>query len=143
LLEMIEAQRKTERERSEKKRRPRSLGRKRNKQERKHRIADTDGASISFSEVDVSDVGEISDNEDVDHRRDSNTTPSPGSPRKYSLSSNGHADPSVYQSDGKNAIMHLDRHQLVQAGPYLSAMSVVLIGVAVMALVNKMSRGEH
>ncbi len=33
--------------------------------------------------------------------------------------------------------------QIVQAAPYLSAMSVVLLGAAVMALINKMQRGEH
>jgi hypothetical protein len=32
--------------------------------------------------------------------------------------------------------------QLSQAAPYISAISVVMIGVAVMALLNKMQRGE-
>jgi len=54
--------------------------------------------------------------------------------------SNGHL--SVPLQDSGWAGTKPGQGHLVQASPYLSAMSVVLIGVAVMALVNKMSRGE-
>jgi hypothetical protein len=139
LMEMIEAQRKIERERTEKKNRPRSL-RWRNSNDKRRAIANTDGAS---SPTEADDADDVSDNENIDDRRDSNSTPSPGSPRNLSFSSNGHVDSSLIHHDGKSTIMHMDRHQLAQAAPYLSAMSVVLLGVAVMALVNKMSRGER
>jgi hypothetical protein len=45
------------------------------------------------------------------------------------------------QSDTRAALAQRGAH-FAQAAPYISAMSVVLIGVAVMALINKMQRGE-
>jgi hypothetical protein len=45
------------------------------------------------------------------------------------------------QSDTRRTLARRD-FQLTEAAPYLSAISVVMIGVAVMALLNKMQRGE-
>jgi hypothetical protein len=45
------------------------------------------------------------------------------------------------QSDTRRTLARRDL-QLTQAAPYISAISVVMIGVAVMALLNKMQRGE-
>jgi hypothetical protein len=69
----------------------------------------------------------------------------PGS--KGELQQNGH--PVVHQNhpqgsdhSGTRAALAQRSPNLAQAAPYFSAMSVVLIGVAVMALINKMQRGE-
>jgi hypothetical protein len=79
---------------------------------------------------------------------DVNTTLREFSPEsKPSFEQNGH--PLVHQkhpqgsdqSDTRAALAQRGAH-LAQAAPYLSAMSVVLIGVAVMALINKMQSGE-
>jgi hypothetical protein len=66
---------------------------------------------------------------------------------KSELQQNGH--PVVHQSHPQGsdqsdtrAALAQRSPNLAQAAPYLSAMSVVLIGVAVMALINKMQRGE-
>jgi hypothetical protein len=59
-----------------------------------------------------------------------------GSPR---LLLNGHAPVSLL-SDVKGGGVQSSR--MVQAAPYISAMSVVLVGVVVMTLINRMSKGE-
>jgi hypothetical protein len=145
LMDMIEAQRTAERERTDKKSRSRGFGRWRKNSDGKRDAATLadNGTESSAADVDTAS-NDISDNDAITTRTDSNLTPSPGSPRNLSFSMNGHAERSLLQqADGKPAVIHLDTLRLVQAAPYLSAMSVVLIGVAVMALVNKISGNER
>jgi hypothetical protein len=80
----------------------------------------------------VEDLGV--DSEDEVDRMDSEKT----------LLQNGHANRSL-SKDGDPDIQAIAARttQLYQAAPYLSAVSVVLIGVAIMALVNKMQKGER
>lgn len=80
----------------------------------------------------VEDLGD--DSEDEVDRVDSEKT----------LLQNGHADRSLSKDGGPDIQAIAARNaQLYQAAPYLSAVSVVLIGVAVMALVNRMQKGER
>jgi hypothetical protein len=132
-MEMIEAQRKIEKENIARRSRSRSRRRNRSKS----------GSSKALSDPSVTKAisSNKTDNEDLDERRDSLSTPSPGSPRQ-SLFTNGHADPTLQILDGKGGTVYFERSHLIHAAPYISAMSVVLIGVAVMTLVNHMSRGE-
>ena len=46
------------------------------------------------------------------------------------------------QSDTRKSLFARRDMQVTEAAPYISAISVVMIGVAVMALLNKMQRGE-
>jgi hypothetical protein len=148
LREMIETQRNVEKERTEKKNsRQRGFGPWRKNSDGKREAA-TNSTSEGVFEPSATGVDAAVDNlfepETSVARTDSNLTAGPMSPHNLSLSMNGHAEQSLlWQADGKPAVIHLDRRQLVQAAPYLSAMSVVLIGVAVMALVNKMSGNER
>jgi hypothetical protein len=84
----------------------------------------------------------VADEEDRSASTDG-SSPTNSAPRN--LFSNGHLSGPLLHVDGKDGGTFFASHtgQMVQAAPYISAVSVVLIGVAVMALVNKMSRGEH
>jgi hypothetical protein len=84
----------------------------------------------------------VADEEDRSASTDS-SSPTNSAPR--SLFTNGHLSGPLLHADSKDGGTFFASHtgQMVQAAPYISAVSVVLIGVAVMALVNKMSRGEH
>ena len=61
-----------------------------------------------------------------------------GSPR-LSLLSNGHMPGLLNDVKGGGVVQS---SRAVQAAPYISAMSVVLVGVVVMTLINRMSKGE-
>jgi hypothetical protein len=82
---------------------------------------------------------------DEEDRPASTDGPSPTNSVPKNLFSNGHLSGPLLHASGKDGGTSFASHtgQMVQAAPYISAMSVVLIGVAVMALVNKMSRGER
>jgi hypothetical protein len=141
LSEMIESMRKAERERSEKKERSRGIGRWR-KGSRRREAASTDGNN-STPDSNNADI-DSSDDEHEMVRHSNSSTPSLGLSRNKEFFANGHTNGSLLRRvDGKATMAGFDSHQLAQAAPYLSAMSVVLIGVAVMALVNKMSGNER
>jgi hypothetical protein len=85
------------------------------------------------------------DDEDTDDDAGAETIAPPKIKRK-ALVQNGHVVAPSHSkgSDQSDTLVLATRPgQLIQAAPYLSAMSVVLIGVAVMALVNKIHRGER
>jgi hypothetical protein len=127
LLEMVENLRKEERERQAVKER---------KQE-KRKMAKKD-IPQSDSTADQDDV--TADDADGDPpAMDPETLKS----KPISLP-NGYLASSLLQSHSRNGGTATKRAdgQFVQAAPYLSAMSVVLVGVAIMAMINKMSSGE-
>jgi hypothetical protein len=141
LSEMIESMRKAERQRLEKKERSRGIGRWR-KGSRRREAASKDGNSSAPDSNNV-DLDTSDDEREIDSYQN-NSTPNLGLLRNKDSFANGHTNGSLLRrADGKAVIAGFDSHQLAQAAPYLSAMSVVLIGVAVMALVNKMSGNER
>lgn len=115
------------------------LAREKRKEERRkaRRSSSTSSGALSGTTANgaiekIEDLGD--DSEDKVDRVDSEKT----------LLQNGHADRSLSKDANLPRAQALSARtiQLYQAAPYLSAVSVVLIGVAVMALVNKMQKGE-
>ncbi|KAF2674551.1 hypothetical protein BT63DRAFT_13476 [Microthyrium microscopicum] len=129
LMEMVQKLRKEEQDRQERK-------------ERKRETQKRDGRAISQFDSSTEDEADqvANHSREIDYSDHNNETIKP----KSVSYSNGHLSHSFLPrtGDGGTTMKHA-QGQLVQAAPYLSAMSVVLIGVAVMALVNKMSRGER
>ena len=123
LMEMIEKIRRDERANTDKD------SKKRNRKDAKNGRFRSGSAA---SAVDGTEADNVQD-PDVDSGHDS--------PISRALFANGHALGPLMHVDGKGSFA-AHTGQMMQAAPYISAMSVVLIGVAVMALVNKMARGE-
>jgi len=127
LMEMVEKLRKEEQERQTKKD---------NKQEKR-----------KASKKDIPQGDSTADQEETAADDADNDPPSmdPETLKSKPISlPNGHFTSSLLQSHSRNGGTATKRAdgQFVQAAPYLSAMSVVLVGVAIMAMINKMSNGE-
>jgi hypothetical protein len=126
LMEMVETIRKEQRERTER----------RDGKKRDSKVDDATSTAPSAPEHSSESDSAIASSR-------SRGLSNPLSPLARSLFANGNLSSALVQSDKDGGAYDLRTGQLVQAAPYISAMSVVLIGVAVMALVNKMSRGER
>jgi hypothetical protein len=125
LVEMVEKMRKEERERVERVQR-KELRRK----ERK--LDDTQSSAVNSTEPVEEDEAQVATGVE--------TPNGTGSPRRLSFLGNGHIPGPLLNEVKSGGVVHSSR--VVQAAPYISAMSVVLVGVVVMTLINRMSKGE-
>jgi hypothetical protein len=123
LAEMVEKMRGEERERLQRK-----------EARRKDREAKESKETKEPHAVAVDKAKSPGDEEQVATAVSVNDTESP----RLSLMTNGHMP--ALLNDVKGGSVQSSR--AVQAAPYLSAMSVVLVGVVVMTLINRMSKGE-
>lgn len=139
LMEMIESMKQLERERLERQDKSRGSGRGRKTGDKKLDADASREIAASAEELASEDM----DNGEAFIIQDSVTIPNVGSSRRKDFVANGHADTKLIRTNGKGAVAYVDRQQLMQAAPYLSAMSVVLLGVAVMTLVNRMTATER
>jgi DNA repair exonuclease SbcCD ATPase subunit len=121
LMEMIEKIRRDERENAE-------------KESKKRNRKDTKNGSLRGSTT-------APTSNETDKAQEPDVNGGHTSPISRGLFSNGHLSGPLMHASGKDSFA-AHTGQVVQAAPYISAMSVVLIGVAVMALVNKMARGN-
>jgi hypothetical protein len=128
LMEMIEKIRRDERTNADKE------SKKRNRKDGKNSGRFRSGSAASAIDGTEPEAATAAQDADAD--------PGLDSPGSRGLFSNGHVLGPLMHAEGKDSFA-AHTGQMVQAAPYISAMSVVLIGVAVMALVNKMARGER
>lgn len=135
LMEMIEKIKSEEAARSSPRRKSRGRRRSRSKSTEATAMSSRDGAA---------EDGPVDDEATESHEEVAN-----GSLEKKALQAiNGHAVVSQAgakgsdQSDTRKSLFARRDLQVTEAAPYISAISVVMIGVAVMALLNKMQRGE-
>jgi hypothetical protein len=117
LVEMVEKMRREERERLQRK-----------EARRKEREAKEGAVAVAADEIKPPVEDEPASAVDA---------PDTESPRL--LMSNGHMPGLLNHVKGGEVVQS---SRAVQAAPYISAMSVVLVGVVVMALINRMSKGE-
>jgi hypothetical protein len=117
LVEMVEKMRREERERLQRK-----------EARRKEREAKEAAAAVAVEEIKPPAEDEPATAVDP---------PNNGSPRL--LITNGHMPGLLNDVKGGGVVQS---SRAVQAVPYISAMSVVLVGVVVMTLINRMSKGE-